>query len=576
MTARSQLFRALMLLPGLAALLLYWPARTFGLIWDDHAYLGAAADFSGWSSLGPWTLHPFFGYFRPLPLLTLGAEQLAGGFPFLSHLDQILLHALNCVLVACVADAACRRPGAALPARWPALAAGLVYAAHPALTEAAVWLSARFDLMVTGFVLAALLVDRSAAPSGQRAAGIGAMLFIALLCKEMAVGLVLVLPLWHLLFEPPERRSWPLARRLRESGNLRSYAAMLIAIAACAILRMEYLGFLRLPPLREVWSDEAGHFALVCKTLGGFLHMALLPFGATSPVHVLVQPLLMDDPEVIAGLGVLLLSPWLFLRALRGSAMAVLALCFIASLVPVLNIVAVGMQDNYLHERFMVLPLAFAAIAVALALQQPGWRRRAAAAITALWLVAAVAEARSYLPAWQDDVSIWRHAYTRDSRTAVGTNNLLESYVLARRYSDVEALARELMHRPNVQLNPFQHQIYAEALAGMDRPEEALAQVQAALDSAPPNSPGLHARAYALSGRLFLQRGDLAQARLHLESSQHYNEDYGDVQFQLSAVLEALGQHDKARVLLRKALARPGAQQRQAEWNELVSALSRP
>ena len=107
MTARSHLSRALPLLAGLAALLLYWPARNFGLIWDDHVYLGPAADFSGWGSMGPWALRPFFGYFRPLPLLTLGAEQLVGGFPLLSHLDQQLLHALNSVLVVSVGQGSC-------------------------------------------------------------------------------------------------------------------------------------------------------------------------------------------------------------------------------------------------------------------------------------------------------------------------------------------------------------------------------------------------------------------------------------------------------------------------------------
>src|SRR5207249_2674019 len=101
------------------------------------------------------------GYYRPLPLLMLGLEQVAGdGGALWSHLDAVLLHALNSVLIAALATVIAPSLAGISERPWRAgLLCGLLYACHPVLIESVAWISSRFDLLLTTFALCLLLVD---------------------------------------------------------------------------------------------------------------------------------------------------------------------------------------------------------------------------------------------------------------------------------------------------------------------------------------------------------------------------------------------------------------------------------
>jgi tetratricopeptide (TPR) repeat protein len=104
--------------------------------------------------------------YQPLPLLTFSAEfavayQLGlfgqGGDAdegaWLFHLDNILLHALNAVLVWMVL----RRCGGGRAAGGVAFAVAVLFAAHPLQAEVVAWMNGRMMLLSTLFALASLL-----------------------------------------------------------------------------------------------------------------------------------------------------------------------------------------------------------------------------------------------------------------------------------------------------------------------------------------------------------------------------------------------------------------------------------
>jgi Flp pilus assembly protein TadD len=87
----------------------------------------------------------------PLTVLSLHADWVAGGggaLPF--HVTNILLHALNAVLVYALCVGIVRHRAAAV-------AAALLFAVHPLNAEAVAWVSARKDLLGTAGALASMV-----------------------------------------------------------------------------------------------------------------------------------------------------------------------------------------------------------------------------------------------------------------------------------------------------------------------------------------------------------------------------------------------------------------------------------
>jgi len=206
--------------PALIVALVYLPALSNGLVWDDITFL---SDLPLYRDPALWLealRRPFVisaNYFRPLALLTFVAELRIGGLnPTLFHLTNVLLHAFNAALVAVLArhlwplgdgdDAA---------GGWLAVGAGLLYGLHPALLEGVTFISSRFDLLLTAFLLLALVADVTLRQRRvARALAVGLAFLLAALTKEMAVALAVVLPLWHLVTR--ERNLRPLSRFWRD------------------------------------------------------------------------------------------------------------------------------------------------------------------------------------------------------------------------------------------------------------------------------------------------------------------------------------------------------------------------
>ncbi|HKY34284.1 MAG TPA: hypothetical protein VJV23_17290, partial [Candidatus Polarisedimenticolia bacterium] len=114
--------------------------------------------------------------YRPLTAVVMAAVWAAGGGgPFLYHLLNVLLHAAASALVVSVL--------LSLTGRLPmALAAGLLFAAHPVHTEAVAWISGLGELLSAVCLLAAW---RAHAQGGVGAAA--AWMAPALLSKEGAI-----------------------------------------------------------------------------------------------------------------------------------------------------------------------------------------------------------------------------------------------------------------------------------------------------------------------------------------------------------------------------------------------------
>jgi len=419
--------RGALWLPPLLALLLYLPTLRGGLVWDDPLYRAPI----NWGRAlgGPFVLSP--NYFRPLAVASF---LLTGATPWINHLVNALLHALNTALVTLLVVRLRAAGDGPPPGTWPIWLTGALYAVHPALTEGVAFISGRFDLLVTTFLLLALLADHALrGRAWLRALGVGTCVLLAALSKEMAASFLMVLPLWHLATEvwKPREADVPLARPLQQGANLlrRTWPVYLTTSVAC----FGYLG-LRYGALGALHTASGGnplpvgsplqHALLVTRSLAQYAVLVLWPFTTLSPIHHSPLPLPLGVPAVWLALAlsvaiIVAIVGWLR-RDVRSGALAAAA---VVSLLPVLNILPLELGGGaFIAERFLVFPLALMVVAVDRWLSRE--RQPLVVALAVLWSIAAVGTVQLTVPHWQSDQALWDWGLRRAPRSAMPYTNL--------------------------------------------------------------------------------------------------------------------------------------------------------
>ncbi len=210
---------------ALLGVLLYRHTLSYGLVLDDRAYVmdnryldsitnflyplhfKAFASSAGLRGDDPDVTLNFIT--RPLAYLTYFCNRQAGGSnPEGYRIVNILIHVLNGWLVFGVALLATSTGGAARrnAAMVAAAAAGLLFTAHPLMTESVTYIAQRFTSLVTFFILCALVlhiltrtIQRTWLRRTARAGSILAVI-AAMLTKECGVTAPILLVLTDLLW----------------------------------------------------------------------------------------------------------------------------------------------------------------------------------------------------------------------------------------------------------------------------------------------------------------------------------------------------------------------------------------
>lgn len=166
----------------------YWPALGAGFLGDDFMILHRLRALEHATDVIRFFRGEFFEYYRPLGFVSHAIDwAIAGQNPREFHLTNLAIHIINTILVLLIGRELSPRPLAGL------LAAGL-FALHASNNEAVVWMSARFDLLATGFALGALYCMIRGGFRNQLAAAV--LYFFALLSKEAVVALPIAVAGW--------------------------------------------------------------------------------------------------------------------------------------------------------------------------------------------------------------------------------------------------------------------------------------------------------------------------------------------------------------------------------------------
>ena len=203
----------------LLALVVYATSLQNGLVLDDADAIvenAATRDPLAWKRLllaSSWVAsdRPTTSY-RPLTTWTFAVNRAVHGErPFGYHLVNLLGHAGVAALVVCFGGTL------GLPATTAGLA-GVLFAVHPVNSEAVAAVVGRAEVLSAGLALLALIAWRWAASLPARTCGLAAYA-LALLAKEYAIALVVLLPLGDLLFAD-EGSPGLFLRRLRGTRGL--------------------------------------------------------------------------------------------------------------------------------------------------------------------------------------------------------------------------------------------------------------------------------------------------------------------------------------------------------------------
>jgi tetratricopeptide (TPR) repeat protein len=175
--------------------------------WDDS---GLIVDNPNIRSINATTLKAVFTSYDPelyIPLTFVSYQidyKIGGANPFIVHLHNLFLHTCNAILIAWLLYLL-------LGNGWIAVVLGLLFALHPINVEAAVWASARKDVLTTFYFLASVityLLWRNGEKRWMYLLSIVLFLF-ALLSKVVVATLPIVLLLLDGLMERRmTRRAW--------------------------------------------------------------------------------------------------------------------------------------------------------------------------------------------------------------------------------------------------------------------------------------------------------------------------------------------------------------------------------
>jgi tetratricopeptide (TPR) repeat protein len=512
--------RLLLVLPGWLAFMLYLPSLSHGFVWDDTYFLTDLPLLRDpelwWQQLS----EPLFvsrNYFRPLPLAAFGFEARLGGLnPFVFHFVNVLLHAANTTLVVLLARAL-------IPAGGAAALAGLLFAIHPALVENVAWISDRFDLMMALFILLALACEQRVSHPTLRAASVGVLFLLALLCKETAVVLLVLVPLWQAMRRATETnwRQWLPA--LRANGDHRVWVALLLALLAYLALRYMALGYFYQNDSAMARGTGLQHLLLMGKTLAWYAVLALWPFGQMLPVHPAQTPVPAGDPVAWLGLAGLVMAgasmAWLLLRRPQARRPVLAGAMALAALAPVSNLVPLTIGDNLVHDRYLMLPVAFLSLALVMAW---GVRRRPMLAVVTAgaWMAAALVTVVGLVPRWESNLTLWTWAYAHQPDSRIARENYVAALVNANRNEETVAVARKLLALgPEV---PETTHNLALALARLGQYAEAERVALRAVELYPASGPKGRldvSEAYNLLGYIHLKQGRSGAAEQALRQS---------------------------------------------------------
>jgi tetratricopeptide (TPR) repeat protein len=354
---------------------------------------------------------------RPLVNISFAIDRAVfGPSPFGFHLTSIVLHMVNVGLLFALvwlvlADRARRSaPDARAPSpAIAAVAAAMLFAVHPMMTQAVGYISGRAEVMCATFLLLALLAVRAWFRTRYAHWLLAALLLwmAGVLSKENAV----MLPAALLGFD------WIVDRADRRATTFRLVwlHVPMLAIGAFAVLvRLLVFAVIEHP---DAFAPNAAYVFLQFVVLQKYVALLIAPGGQSVFQHV-VPVTGLFDPRLLAGFAVVAGLAWLAWRMRRREPLVTFGLLwFVLMLVPSMALVVLDRGEPMAEHRVYTAAAGFFLAAgvgagwLATRLSRARQATRVTVAVAAVVFVLTLG-AQTVLrgAVWDDPVALWTEA----------------------------------------------------------------------------------------------------------------------------------------------------------------------
>lgn len=523
---------------GLMTIAIYWPATRHGFInYDDQAYVIDNVHVQAGLTLEnlKWVfISPVDDNWHPITMLSHMLDcQLFGLNPWGHHLTNVVLHAVNTVLVFLLLRGL-------TGVVWRSVLVAALFGWHPVHVESVAWVAERKDVLSTCLGLLSLIfysryAQKRSGAVPQPASPDYVLAFFFLALGLMSKPMLVTWPFVMLLLD-----YWPMGRV--QAGSLRwlvreKIPFFVLAAAAGVVTFVVQKQSGAMAMLNDLpLSTRVGN-ALIsyCRYLGKLFWPTKLAVFYPQPGHWPLAEVLLTG-GLLAGLTVLF-----WRQRLRHPFLPMGWLWFLGTLVPVIGLVQVGEQA--LADRYTYIPSLGVLIMATWGACELSrrWRHQviglSVAGSTAL--VLCVALTRQQLGYWQDDESLFRHALAVTENNHIALNNL--------------GAAREKEGHIDEAIQQFQEAIrlkpdFAEArynlgtaLGKEGQGDEAIRQFQEAIHLKPD-----YADAHYNLGNALFKKGQGDEAIYQFQEAVRLEPDHADAHFNLGAALFKKGQSAEA------------------------------
>lgn len=404
--APNQRFRSPAFIAGslaLAILLVYWPLKSADFIHlDDPLYITSNPQvLAGWTADGlKWAWSEYYaGFWAPVLWMSYMLEiELFGLDPGVMHLTNVILHALNAVLLFVILH---RTTGAF----WRSAMAAALFSLHPLRVESVAWIVERKDVLSLFFGLSSILMYTVYARTRSVFCYVLCVLSFAL--GLMSKSMLVTLPCVLLLMD-----YWPLGRWVREPlpkllAEKVPLFLLTILFSVLTLLAHRDFGGVEGTVSNPVISRLAHALVAYCWYITQHLWPHNLTLFYPIPSWSGTWPVIVGAAGVLTGLTVIVLKnktqrPYLFSSWFW----------FLGTMVPVIGLVQVGMQAW--GDRFVYLPgIGLAVLMVwgaAELLELCRINRRFVAVIGMVTLVILSWRTVEQIATWQNTETVARHA----------------------------------------------------------------------------------------------------------------------------------------------------------------------
>jgi protein O-mannosyl-transferase len=354
----------------------------------DWSNLPSAFTSAFWSFLGPG-IENQTNYYRPVQTVSYMVAYAAGGLsPVPYHVLSVMFHIAASFFVYLLG----RQMWRSTPF---AVAAAAIFAAHPIHTEAVAWIAGIPDVSCGAFYFAAFWAFIKYRENQRKLWQISALalFFVALLCKEMAVTLPLVLVLLQTL-KAEYRLPW------RE--NIRSVALFGIPVFAYLGARVHALGLIATSQMK-IEATPLDWISLAIRAFAEYIRYSVAPYPLKA-FHVLPVHFADATAQTMWSLIVVSGVIGLLIYARNRFPDAVLwFLAFSVMLIPVFYFK--GISYAFVAERYLYIP-SFAMIALVLSVIMKVSTSYRELTISSIVVVFALASAR-HNEVWANDERLY-------------------------------------------------------------------------------------------------------------------------------------------------------------------------